>query len=67
MNGIIRVFKVNNGDFKSRVFIPVTCCTKGKSTNRIDQWKSQIDIILRAPYATHNLATVFEITAPVGK
>ena len=58
MNGIIKVFKVNNGEFRLRVFIPSTCCSKGKLTNRIDEWKPQIDITLRIPYTTHNLATI---------
>ena len=64
---VLRVFKVNNRDFTSRVFIPITCCTKGELTNRIAQWKPKIDITLRIPYTIHNLSTAFKVAAPFEK
>lgn len=59
-----REFKVNNCHFTLRVFIPITCCTKGELVNRIYQWKPKIDLTLRTRYTTPNLVTVFKVAAP---
>ena len=63
---ILRVFKLNNCHFMLRVFIPITCCTKGKLTNRIDQWKPKVEFALGTPY-TQNPVKVFKVAAPFEK